>query len=290
MAQAPRFKDRRSGNTSEVCARCGGAGQRGWSRGQINSAVGCIKRMFKWAVAEELIPAEVYHGLAAVEGLRKGRSEARETRPVRPVADEHVEAVLPYLTPPVRAMVQVQRLSGMRPGEVILLRPCDVDRSRGATWVYRPESHKTEHHGAVRVVFLGPRAQAVLAPFLDRDPWAYCFSPREALADLRARQRAARKTKVQPSQKDRRKRAPRQAPGDHYSTDTYGNAVERACVKAGVPPWHPHQLRHSAATEVRRQAGLDAARAVLGHATASMTEHYAEVDAVKAAEAMERLG
>jgi integrase len=290
LKKARRPENRRSGNAGEVCGRCGGAGQRGWARGLINAAVGCIKRMFKWAVAEELIPPSVYHGLTAVEGLRKGRSEARETKPVRPVADEHVEAVLPFLTPPVRAMVQVQRLSGMRPGEVTLLRPCDVDRSHGRTWVYRPGAHKTEHHGAVRVVFLGPKAQAILAAFLDRDPGAYCFSPREAVADLRARQRAARKSKVQPSQQDRRKRAPRRTLGDHYTTDTYGNAVERACLKAGVPLWHPHQLRHSAATEVRREAGLEAARAVLGHATASMTEHYAEVDAQKAAEAMERLG
>jgi integrase len=287
---ARRPKNRRSGNLGEICGRCDGAGQRGWARGLINAAIGCIKRMFKWAVAEELIPPSVYHGLTAVEGLRKGRSEARETKPIRSVADEHVEAVLPLLTPPVRAMVQVQRLSGMRPGEVILLRPCDVDRSHGRTWIYRPEAHKTEHHDAVRVVFLGPKAQAILAPFLDRDPGAYCFSPREAVADLRARQRAARKSKVQPSQQDRRQRAPQRTPGEHYTTDTYGNAIERACLKAGVPPWHPHQLRHSAATEVRREVGLDAARAVLGHACASMTEHYAEVDAEKAAQAMERLG
>jgi integrase len=280
---------RRSGNAGEVCRRCGGAGGRGWARGMVNSAVGCVKRAFKWAVAEELVPPDVFHGLQAVDGLRKGRSGARETKPVRPVAEEHVEAVLPYLTPPVRAMVQVQRLTGMRPGEVVLMRPCDIERG-GDAWVFRPESHKTEHHGIARAVFLGPRAQAVLTPFLFRESGTYCFSPREALADLRARQRAARKTKVQPSQADRRKRAPRQAPGERYSVDTYGNAIERGCLKAGVPPWHPNQLRHTRATDIRRRYGLEAAQVTLGHAEADVTQMYAERDMDLAAKVAREIG
>ena len=39
----------------------------------------------------------VYEGLRTVEGLRKGRSEAPETEPVRPVAEADVQAVLPHL-------------------------------------------------------------------------------------------------------------------------------------------------------------------------------------------------
>jgi integrase len=309
-----RRKDRRSGNTGTVCGRCHGQGVRGWARKHINTAIGCIKRMFKWAVAEELVPPAVFQGLQAVEGLRKGRTEARETKPIRPVAEEHVETVLPLLSKPVRAMVQLQKLTGMRPGEVIILRPCDVDRSHGRTWIYRPESHKTEHHDITRVVVLGPRAQAILAPFLLREPEAYCFSPQEALAEVRQQQRQTRKTPVQPSQRDRRKRHPRRQPGEHYSTDTYGNAIERAilainkarlcetckargakepceaCRAQQVPYWSTNQLRHAKATEIRREAGLDAARAVLGHRSPQITEVYAEVDVGKAAEVMERLG
>jgi integrase len=284
-----RRSQRRSGNCGIECRRCGGSGVRGWARGLVNSAIGCVKRAFKWGVAEEIIPASVYHGLQAVDGLRAGRSEARETRKVRPVADADVDAVLPFLTPPVRAMVELERLTGCRPGEIVILRPCNVER-RQPTWVYRPSSHKTEHHGTVRTVFLGPRAQAVLAPFLLRDPGHYCFLPREALADLRARQRAARRTPVQPSQADRRKRRPRKAPGECYTVGTYRNAVERACSRAGIAPWHVNQLRHTTATEIRREHGLDAARAVLGHRTPAVTEVYAEVDQAKAAEVMGRIG
>ncbi len=54
--------------------------------------------------------------------------------------------------------------------------------------------------------------------------------------------------------------------------------------------WHPNQLRHNAATRLRREFGLDVARAVLGHSSPVVTELYAELDGAKAAEAMEKVG
>lgn len=265
--------------------------KQGWARKYINALIGCIKRVFKWGTSEELIPPSVHHGLQAVDGLKKGRTPARETEPIRPVADEHVQAVLPFLYAPVRALVQVQRLTGMRPCEVLMMRLCDIDRSAGRTWLYRPGSHKTEHHGISRVVFLGPQAQRILELFLDgRDPGCYLFSPREGMTAFRADQRQRRKTKVQPSQWDRRSRRPRKQPGHYYTVDSYRRAIVRACDQAGIPHWHPNQLRHAKATEIRRESGLDAARAVLGHRSPAVTEVYAELDMTKAAEIMEKLG
>ena len=46
------------------------------------------------------------------------------------------------------------------------MRTCDLETS-GRVWSYVPASHKTEHHGIERIVFLGPQAQAVLTPFLE---------------------------------------------------------------------------------------------------------------------------
>jgi integrase len=263
----------------------------GWTRGYINASVGCIKRMFKWGVENEIVPATVCHALQALAGLKKGRSDARETQRINPVADKHVAAVLPHLMPPVQGMVMVQRLTGMRPCEVILMRPDAIERTTEKTWSYRPEAHKTEHHGIQRVVFIGPKAQEVLKPFLEgKTGGEYLFSPKEGMAYFRAMQRQNRKTKVQPSQTDRSKRSPKRTPTDHYSTDSYASAVERACIRAGVPHWHPNQLRHTAATEIRREAGIDAARAQLGHSSPAVTEIYAEIDMNKAAEVMARLG
>ena len=96
--------------------------KRDWTRGFINSCTGCIKRMFKWAVENELVPSSHYHGLQAVAGLRRGRTEARESQPIRPVEPDHVNAVLPFLTEPIRAMVQVQWLAAVRSNHHATLR------------------------------------------------------------------------------------------------------------------------------------------------------------------------
>ena len=42
--------------------------------------------MFKWAAAEGKLPASVHDTLRLIPGLRRGRTEARETDPVKPVA------------------------------------------------------------------------------------------------------------------------------------------------------------------------------------------------------------
>jgi hypothetical protein len=50
----------------------------GWTRGYVNSCVGCVKRMFKWAVEQELVPPSLYHGLQAVGGLKRGGRTPRK--------------------------------------------------------------------------------------------------------------------------------------------------------------------------------------------------------------------
>jgi hypothetical protein len=96
-------------------------------RGIGHVLVGCIKRIFKWAVSEELVPPSVHHGLQAVEGLRRGRSVANEAEPVRPVPDAHVDVVMPFLPPTVAVMVRLYRLTRMRSGALCLL-PSHVRR------------------------------------------------------------------------------------------------------------------------------------------------------------------
>jgi integrase len=118
--------------------------------------------------------------------------------------------------------------------------------------------------------------------------------------------RANRKTPVQPSQQNRRNRHPKHKPGEHYVKDAYNRAICRAIEKANekiieeagkagieprpLPHWSPNQLRHSAATEIRRQFGLEAAQVVLGHSRADVTQVYAERDQALAAEVMRKIG
>jgi integrase len=259
------------------------------SRGVINNRIDRVVRMFKWAVSEELAPESVWRALTTVRGLEQGRTDVRETEAVKPVPEAHVLAVLPHATPPVAAMLELQLLTGMRPGEARVMRGSDLDTS-GEVWLYRPAHHKTRHKGKDRVVAIGPRGQEIVRKFLKLDTQAYLFTPRDAIAQFRARQRADRKTKVQPSQRDRRRRKPKKQPGECYTMSAYAAAVGRACVKAGVPHFHPHQLRHTHATEVRRRFGLEAAQVALGHSQAQITEVYAERDHALAAKVARQIG
>jgi integrase len=54
--------------------------------------------------------------------------------------------------------------------------------------------------------------------------------------------------------------------------------------------WHPHQLRHNAATQLRKEYGIEVARIILGHRSAAVTEIYAELDDEKARKVMRRIG
>ncbi len=275
------------------------------SRTTINKRIDTIRRMFRWGVAEEIVPPSVYHGLQAVAGLRMGRTEAREAQEVPPVPDALVDATLPYLPPIVADMVRFQRLTGARPGEVCQLRPGDVDRS-GEVWQYRPATHKTQYRGRERTIYIGPKAQAVLLPYLLRDAQAHCFSPAESEKRRHIEQRLHRRTRVQPSQRHRRKAKPKTAPRTAYTKDSYQRAIARAVVKANkdrteaaadmgvepilLPHWHANQLRHSRATEVRKAFGLEGAQVSLGHAKADVTEIYAERDSALAVEVAKRIG
>jgi integrase len=260
-------------------------------RKTINGRVSRIKRMFRWGTREGLLPGSSYHALLTLEGLKRHRTAAKETGPVTTVPEKDVAATLSHVNPHVRAMAQVQELTGMRPQDVRNLRTCDVDLS-GDVWVYSPWTHKTEHHGHVRRIAIGPKAQVILEPFLKADdPKAYVFSPRDAVMALRTERSRLRKTRRTPSERNRpRKKHPKRSPRVQYSKDAYTLAIARACLKAGVLAWSPNQLRHNCATKLRKLFGLDVAAAVLGHRLGTVTEVYAEADFRKAIEVMKQIG
>jgi integrase len=263
------------------------------SRTTINQRITMLKAMFRWGVEDEHVHPDVAAALAAVKNLTRSSAGVKQPRVVEPVPPEHVDAVLAHVAPPLAAMIQVQRLTGMRPGEVLIMRGADINRD-SSPWIYKPTKHKNQWRRHERVIPLGPKAQAILVAFLEsRLPAAFLFTPSESDAWHRAEKRKARKSKEPPSQVERRRKArsePKAKFNDHYDVHTYRRAIERACKKAGVPVWTPHRLRHTAATEIERQCGWDAARAVLGHTTPDTTAIYVRRDVQIASDAMNRLG
>lgn len=115
-------------------------------------------------------------------------------------------------------------------------------------------------------------------PYLDRPAGQFCFDPRQA---PKARKNAR----------------------ERYTKDSYGRAIRRAVERlnkrrtdehgsevALLPSWSPNQLRHSAATEIRKKFGVEGAQVILGHASADVTQVYAERDQKLAAEIARTLG
>lgn len=81
--------------------------RRGWCRTNINRRMDRVKRVFRWAASQELVPVTVYQALRTLAGLQKGRTTARESDPVAPVPRDHVTATLPFLTAHLRAMIEL---------------------------------------------------------------------------------------------------------------------------------------------------------------------------------------
>ena len=191
-----------------------------------------VVNLFRWAAMTEQVPAEVWHKLKTVPKLKPKQSKARDPKTVKPVPWDVVEKTLPHLSPTLQDVVRIQRLTGMRSGEVLGLTLDQIEDG-----VYRPRKHKTQRYGHAREVALGPKSLEIIAR---REPDAdgLLFGG--------------------------------------YTSASYGRAVTRVCRRLGLPHWHPHQIRHAFATRVRASHGLDAAQAVLGHATARVTEIYAE--------------
>lgn len=274
--------------------------QRKRCRSQINKQLQRIRRVFGWAVGEELIPPAVYEGLKRVPSLRRGKTEAREAPPVKPVDDSIVEATLPYLSPQVATMVRVQRLTGARPSEIVKMRGMDIDMT-GDVWLYRPESHKNTWRDRDRVIAIGPLAQKALQPFLHREPTNYLFSPAEAVrwqAEQRAINRKPnRKHPVYPCELRARQRRKERRERSHkpsryqarYDVDSYRRAIQYGVAKANreriksdakasrLPSWFPYQLRHTAGTALRKQFGAEAVAIGLGNSP-DLIEVYAERD------------
>ena len=221
----------------------------------IRKHVGRVKTMFKWAASLELVPVAIHTALTTLPHIEAGRSEARVTEPVQPVPRAHIRCLRHEVSPTVRGLINFQLLTGCRPGEAIAMTLRNVDMT-GDVWRYEPDSHKTIHHGKRRVIFIGPRAQAIVRCFMAASLDAPVFRH-----------------------------------GDSgYTIHGYRWAVRRACQRLKIDVWSPNQLRHNAATSLRRRFGIEHVRTILGHSSAVTSEIYAEVDAGTASSIMGRVG
>lgn len=230
-----------------------------WTRQDVNLCMLRVRKVFRFAVENQMLPASVVQALNCVTGLKRGQH--REGKKVVAVDEVAFRRAIMFLPFPLRAVAELQWLTGARAGELLRLKSSDVDRT-GEVWVYRPTEHKTANKGHIRIIHFGPQSQQILLSFLDRPQSQLCFRPCDVRADH----------------------------GPHYSVSQYGALIRHACKRANVERWHSHQLRHAAGTRIRRDFGVDAAQAMLGHRHMNMTEHYSPPALEKAADAARRAG
>lgn len=256
----------------------------GHFRPTIKKASGRVRRFFRWMVAEELCRPETHAIICAVEDLRPG--EAPEGRVVFPVPLRTFVRTLWYAPRQLRAIALVQYYAGPRPSEACRMTGAEIYRAGemfevdgrsirvpAGVWLFYPEFQKTKKKA---VYVIGPRLQRVLVPFLREDPAEPMFQPRESRADWIAKKRAARKSKVQPSQVDRSKANPKMTAGTVYGVASYWKRIQKAAERAGADPWHPHQLRHNFVGRMDAAAGLALASEGVGHGSMATTLIYLE--------------
>jgi integrase len=293
-----------------------------WSRSHVNKTIGKVKLIFRWAAANELVTGSQYHSIHSLPDLRAGKSKARETERIKPADRHDIDAAMEFLPPLFQEMVRMQLLTGMRSGELFDLRTIDLDTTK-PVWVYAPLHHKTAHRGRTRQIFIGPEAQEIIRPRLKNDLQAFIFSPSDLYewrdAQLsptykRHRQRVRIST-IKRGRKPRRRLA-------RFTTHYYRFRIIAACDKAEakarkdageempkvgkyfsqiterwidntkrrVKRFHPHQLRHTFATEVAAKFGPEIARVLLGHNDRRTTDIYAEPNTAAAVDAIAKAG
>jgi integrase len=211
------------------------------SRKFINKSVNRVRRAFRWGVECEQVRPNVIEGLRSLSSLQAGRTDAVERDPVSPVDTETLEKTRVHLSHLVADMVDLQLLTGMRPGELCRLSPSEIDRSE-SIWQYAPLDHKMSHKQRVRLIAIGPKAQQILSRYLFGES---CFLGKR---------------------------------GEQMTVRAYRSAIQLACKKSGIESWSPNQLRHNAATQVTKHFGIETARAVLSHSNTKTTAIYAEED------------
>jgi integrase len=192
--------------------------------------------------------------ILAVESLKIGRSPAKESEKKAIVPKEHFDAVVAIAKQPIKYMMMIQSLTGVRSDSVCQLKPSQFTTTKeGMSW--KP-IHKTSHLGKVLEIPIGPRCKKIIEVVIrgvkEND---YVFKP-----------------------------IGNRTVGERYIASSYRTAIRRLIDKVNdgrktkdrIPYWSPHQLRHSKGTAVRDKYGVEAAQAILGHDSLKSTEIYSE--------------
>jgi integrase len=274
----------------------------------LNRRINHVRRIIRFGTQRDMVSGGIFHDLEAVEALTT-RTAPSVTAPQEVDAADagDVAAMREALSETVRAMVDVQALTGCRAGELVQLAWHGIVRDDPRylvdgvqVWYFDPPQHKNRWRKKARRIFIGPEAQAVLLKYEAARPvkdTEFIFTPRESAAWhlwQKSQRYAAKPTQYHEYNGPRRLTTWSEALGSvgddirwQFASHAYGRSIGYACKKVRVLKIKTHQLRHHVSVTIDRKAdgGREAAAAVLGHAidTAAI---YAGHNYAKAAETM----
>lgn len=242
--------------------------QKGYARGSMKNVIARILVLFRWGHKKGVVSAETLTSLAT----SPEPDEGEERDPVGHVEPATLAKLLEFLKQPsakcdyparrqrLSAMMEIQYLVGMRPGELVRMKSSEIRQDatvlvKGKTiqifdeagkpyagWVFQPGRHKNLKRGRYLAYLIGPKARALLEPYLPQNSEAYLWQGRLART--------------------------------HLTYEAYQKIVREVCVRAGLPHIAVNQLRHGAATRYGLIAGIESASNVLNHASLDTTAIY----------------
>jgi len=221
----------------------------------VNREVSALKHFIGLAASGSLEGANV--GPLVAAAIRDVPMLTEPPGRVRSLTHDEERRLLAALPDALRPIVEVADLTGMRRAEVALLKVHQIDMRAGEIVLTHTKANRN------RRVPISPALESILAAALTK-----AERKAKAKAKAGASDDKAGDEHLFPSRR-----------GFPYSLDAISRGFHRAVERAGLADLRFHDLRHDAATKLRRRGhGLDVIAKLLGHADIKTTGRYAHVE------------
>lgn len=182
---------RKQGKVKDIATLC---------RKTINGYMILVYVTFKWGQSCNMVRPGVAATLLDVESLTKRELGKRDYPERLPVAQNHINVIMPHLSSTEQAIISILSLTAARVGEICIMRKIDIDTSNPDRWIYTPERHKTDYmedsENFARIIPLDSEAQRILEPYLGGKPEDYLFTPERSRLEHWRRRRGELLTRV----------------------------------------------------------------------------------------------